>query len=161
MGLRERLREVARLGRHDPVSADPPGILDAADPPVAAPHAGAGTTTHAVDAVPPARREEEWPVEEEWRVDPASLAAELGRQRHDLAGLVLEMARLGRFNHPLVERRAFEALELDERLAAAEAGTATGGGRRAARRARRAYAAGQRSFPACRAAVPADANYCA
>jgi hypothetical protein len=35
----------------------------------------------------------------------------------DLGGLLVEMARRGSFNHPLAERRAFEVVEIERRIA--------------------------------------------
>jgi hypothetical protein len=60
------------------------------------------------------------------RRERAELQGRLAQLRDDLGGLVIEMARRDRFNHPLLERRAGEAVaveraihDLDARVAAA------------------------------------------
>jgi hypothetical protein len=92
---------------------------------------------------------------------PRTVDVDVAAARDDLAGLLLEMARLGRFNHPLLERRAHEVLELARDQAARETAAVEDVARRSTRRGRRVASAGLTRCPACQAAGPADANFCA
>ena len=149
VGLRERLRDVARRGRSDAVpaaSGDPfDELFDAPGPPIDARRATIEAPATVLAAADP----------------PPEAPTDVGAARDDLAGLVLEMARLGRFNHPVLERRAYELLELEQRREAADALPAEEARRRRGRRGRAAAATGLTRCPSCQAAVPADANFCA
>ena len=149
MGLRERLRDVARRGRSDAVAAAPGDpfarLFDAPGPPADARTATTGSPWAALAAADP----------------PPEPPADIDVARDDLAGLILEMARLGRFNHPVLERRAAELLELEERRAATDALPPEEVRRVRGRRGRSAAATGLARCPSCQAAVPADANFCA
>jgi hypothetical protein len=156
VGLRDRLRDVARRGRSDSGDAasddpfhDPFGIRTTLrEPPSAASAPGGSAAGASPSPAAPAS-------------GPAD-AADLQPARDDLAGLVLEMARLGRFNHPVLERRAFEVLELEERRSIAATIAPDGGRRRPPRRGRREPgSSGLTRCSSCQAAVPADANFCA
>jgi hypothetical protein len=58
------------------------------------------------------------------RRERAVLRARYAELRDDLGGLLVEMARRQRFNHPLLERRADDAVAIERRLAELDAGPA-------------------------------------
>jgi hypothetical protein len=61
------------------------------------------------------------------RKERAALERQLAQIRDDIGGLVIEMARRDRFNHPLVERRAAEAIAVERAMADLDARVAASG----------------------------------
>ena len=80
-------------------------------------------------------------------------------QRADLAGLVLEMARLGTFNHALVEARAREALATELQVASIDAALA--GDVTAIAEVAEDPSARDVACATCAAPLPIEGNFCA
>jgi zinc-ribbon domain len=89
------------------------------------------------------------------RRERAVLRARYVELRDDLGGLLVEMARRRRFNHPLLERRADDAVAIERRLAELDAGPAP------ATVGAPELAAAPLACGACGAELPQDARFCA
>ncbi len=157
VAFRERLRIADRLGRRSRPLPPGPG-LGVAGPPTGAPEALVTAEPASPDRPGPA------PPTGPLLDERYALAARFDELRRDLAGLLVEMGRRGRFNHELLERRAREAAAVEARIAELDGSLAGQAAfERTGRRLRRGDAppSGMRICPTCRAAVPADANFCA
>jgi hypothetical protein len=89
------------------------------------------------------------------RRERAVLRARYAELREDLGGLLVEMARRRRFNHPLLERRADDAVAIEQRLAELDAGPAP------ATVGTPELVAPVLACGACGAELPAAARFCA
>jgi hypothetical protein len=153
----ERVRSLRVRGRdgasHPPETADTMDVVLLAeddDLPAGQPTAnGAARTSLA------RRRRAEVAAARAARRERAVLRARYAELREDLGGLLVEMARRRRFNHPLLERRADDAVALERRLAELDAGPAP------ATVGAPELAAPARACAACGAELPPDARFCA